>query len=154
VKLNEYLKLLVGLTIWSPARSVNLVTLQVGESEKVKDLGKFAIHIQCPFRFCHKGNIVSGCYDLHHPRSEFTGSFNWKTPHSTLYDEKVKALFSSIDASVISDVHFKIVCENGLTLEVFPCDSGDSEEWRIIEFGVSHLVYCANDLSISDDADD
>ena len=155
----DVLKLFVGLEMWAPARSVGLFSIQIGNrSSGINDLGKYAIHTQCSFRFCHNSDLVSGRTDFYYPKSDSENSdFNWKSPNTTLFDEKVDSLFASIGNSVISGFrvglagYFRIVCGNGLVFEVFPNDSEGSEDWRIIEFGVSHIVCCANSISISED---
>ena len=117
-----------------PTRSVTLLG-------KVVEHSKYSLHLQCRWRFTNEHEILFGSDDLNYPADENTSleGFDWDQSPSLL-DVKQQEWFTQHGGSmqvteVIGDRYggFRVLLEQGIVLEAFPCDSRRddySEHWR------------------------
>jgi hypothetical protein len=139
---------LIGLELWSPARSVDLVSFQIGGKHKsVEEMrnedtrGEFALHLQCVFRIRRLEKILTSEENFYHAAKEDDDDFDWRKPRTTLFDKRAAGIFqpekrrffiSSFEIGAVGS--FSLACTNDLFLDVFPCGFGNQEHWRLFEF--------------------
>jgi len=143
----EALKPLVGLPLWAGGRAANLIWLQFGSKRKVlrrsvdQEVGDFALHIQCFWRLCNAQKIIVASGDRFYPRGDpfkEAEDFDWTEPHVNRCDEKLEAIFQSVEAeqlivqAVRSDKYggFRLFFRSSLKLEVYIDDTVATEKWR------------------------
>src|SRR5512138_3471413 len=102
-RIEEALRVLVGLPMWSAGRAGNLEWFEFGARRIVieqhgkhrgeqKEVGEYALHVQCTWRITHQNGIVVGSHDRYYPRGErpFQDSqdFEWDQPGANRCDER------------------------------------------------------------------
>ena len=111
--------------------------------------GKFALHIQCPWRIENSQEIITGRMDLYEPAGEVIdcNTMEWDSEKENLQDKKILELFKDFDfeaksslsktklltvESVDSDNHGGAIIRlsGGYTLVLFPSGS-TNEDWRL-----------------------
>lgn len=146
---------LIGLELWHPARSVDLVSFQIGGKhqnvEEMKDessRGQFALHLQCAFRIRSLEKILTSVENFYHSAKKDDDDFDWTEPRTTLFDARAALIFQPekrryfISSFEIGHVgSFSLACTNDLFLDVFPCGFGDREHWRLFELDGIHHVF-------------
>ena len=161
MQLSEIFEPLVGLEIWHPARSVDLVSFQIGGphmyqfDEGERELGKLALHLQCVFRVRRLETILTSEENFYNSAKEDDENFDWTKPHTSLFDRRIKAIFnpekrrffiSSFEIGAAGS--FSLACTNELFIDVFPCGFGkDREHWRLFEIDGIHHVFKGSKLS-------
>jgi len=115
---------------------------------EMKMIGKWALHLECPWRFRNSLRILVGSNDLYEPPENPTRApAGWKSGAKfTLYDERIGVLFPrtiksfgtvrTLRADRFGGLQLTITPD--LTLEVFPNDTGskdDDEFWRFFRVG-------------------
>ena len=121
-------------------------TLRAVEGGQV---GKFALHVQCPWRIETADRIVTGRHDLFQPAKETEG-FDWDawdwSDSETLQDKLVAELLSEtspIVEDVAADAHggATLRLSGGYNLVLFPAAS-QGEDWRLLppEANGKHFV--------------
>jgi hypothetical protein len=146
----DALAVLVGEPFWYIGRAVDLVWLgfgPLGRKRKPLDgwrvLGRFALHLQCPWRITGPRGIVVGARDIYSPAS--TAKLRgWKWDKGpTLFDERVQAHLaqSAEPLAIVRTIRtdrfggFRLSMSSRLVLEVFP-DATEatehSEWWRLL----------------------
>jgi hypothetical protein len=156
-RFEETLSRLIGLPMWGSARAVDMEMFAFGERRTVADrrgpkqVGEYALHIQCAWHIARGGRVIVGSNDLRRPadpRSD-PDDFDPDVPGSTRRDRLLLELFADVEPRVRSvelrgcgelDIEF----EEGLRLALFPERSGEHEEcWRL--FGTAtddpHYVF-------------
>lgn len=155
----EALQGLIGLPMWSGGRTVNLVWLQFGPKKIVtdrtgeKEVGEFALHLQCFWRIRDKKTILVASGDRFYPRGdpyEETEDFDWTLPGVNRCDEKLDVLFQSrrlpylVVRSIKTDPYggFSLQFRASIKLDVSPDDTVNNEKWRIFRpySGETHFV--------------
>lgn len=154
---------LVGLPLWDAGRAADLLWLAFGQRQTIKDfrgkpreVGTYALHVQCAWRFVQGEKVLAGNRDLYYPRGykdqrdEFPKDFNWDVQGANRCDEMLATLFTGgANQFVVERVEvgqageFALLLESGLTLQIFPNDSLDGEHWRLFRPGSDerHMVY-------------
>ncbi len=162
--IENVLSRLIGLEMFSPARSVSIITFQIGRLAAESDFDKnsrgiFALHIQGHFRFHRKNRVFTGSTDIFSPRDELEDQdFDWKVPESSFFDQTVDQVFaitkypwviSEISIDSLGDL--SVLFANEFILNTFRTGILLEESWRIIEFGVSHFVMARGEVEIRPD---
>jgi hypothetical protein len=137
---------LVGLPLWSSGRAADLQWFAFGDRRtittsngKEREVGEFALHVQCPWRIVCDDKIVVGSADLHYPADETA-----EVPEDdwdgvvTRRDRRVSALFESgrrfftVKQVDVGDAGaLRIALDEGYALEIFPQSSVNNEDWRL-----------------------
>jgi hypothetical protein len=146
-QIQKALEVLNGKPLWSSGRAADLEWFQFGQRRTVtsrgqtKEVGEYALHIQCAWRITHGDDVVVGSRDLYCPAEEtveFPENFKWEVLGSNRRDRKIAALFEDETRQFVvrlievgSAGRFSILLNNDYALEVFPDDSLSNEHWRI-----------------------
>jgi hypothetical protein len=140
---------LVGLPLWSLGRAADLAWFEFGSRRTVKgwkgkdkEVGDYALHVQCPWRIRLGNSIVVGRGDLFCTPEETTepipADFDWQKGNR--FDRIALGLFQNeshqftvqaVEAGEAGSL--AIVLEEGYQLEIFPHDSEANEYWRFFK---------------------
>lgn len=154
-KIREAALQLIGLPLWDAGRAADLTWFCFGARRWVrgffgdlKEVGRFALHVQCAWRIVQGESVIVGHRDMYCPPGDGTKSpdappgFKWDTPGSNRLDHRLKQLFQNPPGTLIvqrvevgSAGALQIFFENEITLEIFPNDSFDEEHWRLFGTG-------------------
>lgn len=165
-QIEQHLQQLVGLRLTTTTRAANMECLKFGtlldtnKAGQEIEIGEFALHLQCPWRFTSETKIVIGSLDLYEPvdeNAEYDEHFDWDKPNGNLRDFKLQELIKTHELTAISVVadtfgSFEIVFSNGIKLSVFPAYSKVdqySEYWRLLTnkaSNKSHFVVGGSDM--------
>jgi len=154
---------LVGMPLWDAGRAADLLWLAFGQRQTISDfrgkpreVGQYALHVQCAWRFVQGEKVLAGNRDLYYPRGyknqkeEFPRQFNCDVQGANRCDEMLAELFAGgAQQYVIQRIEvgqageFALLLEGGLTLQIFPNDSLEGEHWRLFRPGSDeqHTVY-------------
>jgi hypothetical protein len=149
-EIERYFQQLIGLRLTKTTRAAAMESLKFGHLLQVDklgeefEIGEFALHLQCPWRFTNDTKILVGSNDLFEPtheNAEFDESFDWDTPNGNLRDFKLHEIISTKDLivnSIVADDYggFELLFDSNIKLYVFPADSkvGEySEFWRLLD---------------------
>lgn len=153
------LDIILGFSIQRISRTVNMLELGLGDivettdiHGKLRNIERYAIHIQSPWRLLLDKAILIASSDMYEPntKTEWSEDFNWEVYGANLFDElcetKIKELLNhiSVEEVVLDDVGgLRIVFDSGHVLETFSdTSSTETELWRFFEMSNydSHLV--------------
>jgi hypothetical protein len=159
---------LVGIALWDAGRAADLLWLAFGQRQTIEDfrgkpreVGEYALHVQCAWRFVQGETVVAGNRDLYYPRGyrdpkeEIPKGFNWDVQGANRCDEVLAELFAGgAKQYVVVRVQpghageLALLLERGLTFQIFPNDSLDGEHWRLFRPGNDepHWVYTGSGL--------
>ncbi|HLK07041.1 MAG TPA: hypothetical protein VKV30_03840 [Candidatus Angelobacter sp.] len=159
---------LVGQPLWDAGRAADLMWLAFGQRQIIKDfrgepreVGEYALHVQCAWRFVQDEKVVVGNRDLYYPRGyrdakeEIPRGFNWDVQGANRCDELLAELFAGgANQFVVQRVEagqaeeLALMLEGGLTLQIFPNDSLEGEHWRLFRPGTDeqHCVFAGKGL--------
>jgi len=159
---------LVGMPLWDAGRAADLLWLAFGHRRTIQDfqgkpreVGEYALHVQCAWRFVQDETVLAGNRDFYYPRGykdpkdEIPRGFNWDVQGANRCDEALAALFADgARQYVVMRVQpgqageLALLLEGGLTLQIFPNDSLVGEHWRLFRPGsdAPHWVYIGNGL--------
>lgn len=162
--IQKALSVLIGESLWASGRAADLQWFQFGKRRKVKtvrggekQVGEYALHIQCPWRITHGDHIVVGSGDLYYPALEIDGpqeNFVWDVQGANRRDKRITELFQGENRQfLVKDIQadqagrFVVVLDDDHALEVFPDDSLIDEHWRIFKPSeeTPHFVYLESD---------
>jgi hypothetical protein len=159
---------LVGMPLWDAGRAADLLWLAFGQRQTIQDfrgesreVGEYALHVQCAWRFVKDEKVLVGNRDLYYPRGyrdpkdEIPKDFNWDVQGANRCDEVLATLFAGgakqfivqrVNASTAGEL--TLLLEDGLALQIFPNDSLDGEHWRFFRPGsdVPHWVFTGQGL--------
>jgi hypothetical protein len=139
---------LVGLPLWAAGRVVNLIWLQFGSRRTVlvraaeREVGEYALHMQCSWRLRSAEAIIVGSADRLVPRSESLlepDDFDWTEPGANRCDELLEQLFVQTESYDVlaarADAYggFSLELSSGLVLDVFIDGSPGNERWRLFK---------------------
>ena len=152
---------LIGKALWACGRAADMATFAFGQRKKIPDrrgglreVGEYALHVQCPWRITRDELFVVGSRDLYYPadyhdiHEEVPSEFDWNRAPSRR-DKLLTSLFENgsrefvvqgIEVRAAGFLH--IVLADGLYLDVLPDDSLDHEHWRLFRPGADepHFV--------------
>ncbi len=149
-EIQNHLGVLVNGPLWGSGRAANLQWFQFGERRLVsdrkgrpKEVGEWALHVQCAWRICDSREIIVGSADRFVPKDSADDKregFDWDRPGVNLCDHRISQLaeecfplsVQAVDAARLGT--FRITFEEGFALEVFADSSrvgGYAESWRL-----------------------
>jgi hypothetical protein len=159
IQVQEAIELLVGEILWSSGRAADLQWFQFGERRMVegfkgkpKEVGQYALHVQCAWRIRQRDHVIVGSRDLYLPpdgSDEGLDDFNWDVKDGNLRDKRIADLFQNETVQfLVKEVHaaeagsFIVNLESDYALDVFPDDSLADEHWRLFSpySDVRHFV--------------
>jgi hypothetical protein len=159
---------LVGMPLWDAGRAADLLWLAFGQRQTIQDfrgerreVGEYALHVQCAWRFIQGEKVVVGNRDLYYPRGyrdpkdEIPKGFDWDVQGANRCDEGLATLFAGgakqfvveqVEAGQAGEI--ALLLEGGLTLQILPNDSLEGEHWRLFRPGsdAPHSVFAGNGL--------
>src|SRR5713101_1167998 len=140
---------LVSLPLWSLGRAADLTWFEFGSRRSVKgyngmekEVGDYALHIQCAWRITQGEKVAVGRGDIFCTPEESTeptpADFDWQKGNrfdrvaaSLLQNESRQLMVRSVNIGEAGS--FSIVLEDGYKLEAFPHDSESGEHWRFFK---------------------
>ena len=149
--IEQALKKLVGLPLRCVGRATNMLWLQFGEMREVpafrggmRTVGQWAIHVQCAWRVCRRGQIEVAYRDYYYSPEGDALDDDWDIPGKSRFDHLAEILNGVLDEtspSVVSvttdDVGgFSLSLSHDYRLDVFPGETSrdnSSEHWRLFE---------------------
>jgi hypothetical protein len=158
-RIQKTLAVLIGQPLWSSGRAADLEWFAFGARRTVKDsrgkereVGEYALHVQCAWRIRCGSRIVAASRDLYSPPEETanrTEDFNWDVQGGNLRDRRIAELFQNetreflvqqIEAGEAGN--FTIILDQEYAVDVFPDDSQSREHWRFFRpyRGEGHFV--------------
>jgi hypothetical protein len=142
---------LVGKALWKCTRAADLASFQFGARAKVsgfrnatKEVGEYALHVQCAWRIARRDRVIVGSRDLYYPADfsddeEIPEGFDWDRDPN-LRDKQVQSLFAndtveftvlSVEAGAAGSL--RIVLSDDVFLDILPYDSLLHEHWRLFD---------------------
>lgn len=150
---------LASLRVASIGAAADMLWIHFGQlrDDGTKEVGEWALHLQCPWRFVRDGRIVLGSNDFYY-RAEDGESLDRDSESRSLFLLKASLLDEFLNSEVVSvvDVHssgagaFELIIEDGLVFSVMPVESpevSDGESWRLFRPSTDypHFVYPEDD---------
>ena len=148
-QIQKALDSLIGMALCSSGRAADLEWFQFGRRRTVaarsgtKEVGEYALHIQCCWRIRRGDQVVVGGRDLYYPPEESDGpmdDFDWDVHGANKRDKRIAELFQNETRQfLVRKVEvgeaggFTIIFDDGYALDVFPDDSFSDEHWRIFK---------------------
>jgi hypothetical protein len=140
---------LSGKTLWRCLRAADMATFAFGERRKSvtgrggpREIGEWALHVQCAWRILQGDRIIVGDRDLAYPENyqqedPIPDEFDWDVSPNRR-DQLLASLFMghafvvrSIEVGAIGSLSIRLT--EGLSLDIFPNDSVSKEYWRLFE---------------------
>ena len=104
-QVQKALQVLIGKPLWSSGRAADLEWFQFGQRKTVKgvrgdtkEVGEYAIHVQCAWRMRHSDQVVVASRDLYYPATETDGpvqDFDWDVQGANRRDRLIAELFQN-----------------------------------------------------------
>jgi hypothetical protein len=142
-------EVLVGKSVWRFRRAANMAMFDIGKRIAVpstmapKEVGEWALHIECKWRIASPDRVLVGSGDINYPEDYSDGDsvpadFDWEK-HATRLDRLAKSLFDSKSYRVQriesgSAGRLQVDLEDSMSLEVFPDNSLPTEKWRLFPY--------------------
>lgn len=152
----DIIEILVGQKVNSIGRTAAMCWISFGNIVEIeghkgkRKVGKFALHLQCPWRIIDGANILLSSTDMFEPCSDYKedGDFDWDIQGNNLFDEKARIMFTEDKNIRVQEVKFSgyydltIIFSNQLILECFVDRSLKEECWRFFQPGSDkvHLI--------------
>lgn len=163
-KIEKTLSVLVGSPWWAIGRAADLARFAFGNRRTVKgsngvekEVGDYALHVQCPWRMTLKDEIITGRGDIFCTPEEsaepIPPDFDWQ--EGNRFDRIVEQVVAKSLPLTVRRVEaanagsFTILLEHGYELEIFPYDSETEEHWRFFKPSTEepHFVVSGKGLS-------
>lgn len=132
------LQALLGLDLWGIGQSADLTWFEFGNKRTVidrrgnsKEVGEYAIHVQCPWRMSDGKSILHGSGD------------------DNITDLNVSFVVESVDINNLGG--FTILLQSATTLTVFPDFQEDGEYWRIFQPYTQHEHFVVTSSGVTTD---
>jgi hypothetical protein len=149
-EIQNVISVLVGMPLWSLGRAADLAWFQFGgpkvvkgwQGKEKKEVGDYALHVQCPWRIRLGHSIVVGRGDIFCTPEEANeptrSDFDWQKGNR--FDRVVQELFKNESRRFIVQTveageagSLAIGLNDGYKLEIFPHDSESGEHWRFFK---------------------
>lgn len=118
-----------------------------------REVGQYALHVQCAWRIARGDRVAVGSRDLHYPADyredeDVPEEFDWDhDPNrrtrllAELFEGAREFVVQQIDVGDAGSLHF--VLSDGFSMDVLPYDSLKLEHWRLFEPGKDqpHFVF-------------
>jgi hypothetical protein len=150
-KIQQASSALIGMKLWDAGRAADLAWFAFGERRTVRDsrgdskeVGEYALHVQCAWRLVQRNRTVVGNRDLYYPAGwemdspDVSADFKWDVQGANRLDEKLTQFFQNnkegltavrVEAGIAGAL--QIFFEDEAVLEIFPNDSFEGEHWRL-----------------------
>lgn len=152
--IKNHINKISGQSIFRIGRASDMLWIQFGKSIIVKNYkgievekGEYAIHVQCPWRFCRQDKIILGSRDIFIPCNGVSEQeFNWDISGMSIFDNKCKTINEGIapivkEAKVDGLGTLKIIFDNELVFEAITDSKEEIEFWRFINNNTKeHIV--------------
>ena len=144
---------LAGKALWQCLRAADMATFQFGGRKSVaafrggtKEVGEYALHVQCAWRITRQDRVIVGSRDLYYPAdyeegAEVPSGFAWDKD-SNRRDRLLTSLFENGSREfLVQKVRvgvagsLSILLSEDLAVDIFPDDSLSGERWRLFEPG-------------------
>lgn len=149
-QVQKALEVLIGKSLWSSGRAADLEWFQFGERKIVKgthgdtkEVGEYALHVQCAWRIRRSDQVIVASRDLYYPSIDADGpvqDFDWEVLGANRRDRLIANLFQNEtrqflvqEVTVGKAGAFTIVLDDAYALDVFPDDSLLDEHWRLFK---------------------
>jgi hypothetical protein len=161
-EIEKALAVLAGKAMWRCTRAADLAAFQFGARRasltwkgEPCEIGEYALHVQCTWRITQHEKVIVARRDLYYPadytdlRQGIPANFDWDIQGGNRHDRLLKEFFQDgtrsymVERIEVGDAGaFRVILENGFSLEVFPDDSLDGEHWRLFkpDMGEPHFV--------------
>jgi hypothetical protein len=107
-QIQKVLSPLVGMPLWSSGRAADLEWFHFGQRRTVtargraKEVGEYALHVQCGWRIRHGDQVVVGGRDLYYPAEDSrvpVEDFDWDVKGANRRDKRIAELFQNESGS-------------------------------------------------------
>jgi hypothetical protein len=162
----EQLSALYHKPLFLSGRTIDLQWFQFGQINQIKtpsgrwkEVGEYALHIQCCWRIVGLEGVIVGSEDRYYPSSsakEIPDDFDWDKPGNNRCDANMSSFINqycplNVKSIVVDDIGgFSLLFERSFRLEVFPVSSLENEHWRLFKPGEKtspHFVLIGNVLT-------
>ncbi len=155
-QIEECLDVLRSLPLWTSGRAADLQWFQFGKRHRVptrkggtKEVGDFALHLQCAWRVSGPRGIVVASRDRYEPKGDSSDNvnFEWDVAGENRCDERMAAFLAEHAPRMVVGVAgdeaggFRLVLDRDFSLDVFPDDSLGDEHWRFFLSGNRATAY-------------
>jgi len=150
-KIQQAASVLIGMPLWDAGRASDLAWFAFGARRMVRDfygnrreVGEFALHVQCAWRMVQGETTIVGSRDLYYPAGwgmdspDVPADFKWDVQGANRLDERLKQFFENDRKALIVDRveaglagALQIFFQDETVLEIFPNDSFEGEHWRL-----------------------
>jgi hypothetical protein len=167
--IEDALQCLIGLPMWGGGRTGDLEWFQFGEKRTIvtkhnalREVGSYALHIQCAWRLVGHEVILVASQDRFFPSGPnpyaVTDTFDWDQPGANRCDQRISDLVAPFktDLVVSSVTHvdsvgsFTLTFAGSITLQVFPDHSLEDEYWRLFSPGTDREHFVVTGAGIED----
>jgi hypothetical protein len=168
-EIEKALNVLIHQPFWKARRAVNMAMFDFGERHSSTnhkgqpiEHGRYALHIQCGWRFTQLDQIVVGSDDMYYPPDgsfEFPKGLEWDTAMGNLHDVRMKAFMAEHENNplTVNSIEVRragfvsIFFTDEYTLDIFPANSSSGyqynvEHWRFLNGENSHFVFTGADI--------
>ena len=153
-----------SLRVSSIGAAADMLWVHFGEFRTVptrdgltKEVGEWALHLQCPWRFVRNGKIILGSSDFYY-QAEDGEPLKRDSNSKSLFSLKAARLNQYLHSEVVGivDIHlsgagaFELRMGSGVVFSVMPVESlevSDAESWRLFQpsTDLPHFVYPEDD---------
>ena len=131
----DELRVLIGTELIDVGRAANMVWLHFTKDEE----SKYALHLQCPFRFETNEGILVTSGDMYFPATSFNEEYSdyaYDVQEKNLFDEKAVMLINGYYVQELitgkhNDLHIEFSGE--ISLNTFTNSSTNEEQWRFFQ---------------------
>ncbi|MBZ5643035.1 MAG: hypothetical protein LAO19_09770 [Acidobacteriia bacterium] len=165
-KIGAAVRALIGKTLWRWTRAADMACFDFGQRRlrldrhgKEREIGEYALHVECAWRMIEGDRVVVGRQDLYYPAeydegAPYPDNFDWEhdpNRHDKLLDILFKNCtreFLVAGVEVGAAGSFRLLLADKFSLEVIPTNSLVGEQWRLFEPGreKQHFVVSGKDL--------
>ena len=165
---------MVGMPLWGASRAADMEMFAFGEKHNVPDIrrgkqvgtrevGDYALHVQCAWRIAGPKGIVVGSTDRFYAAGDNPyyklDEVDWEDrPGENRSDEHRTAFFEERKDSplIVQEVwadsvgSIALALSDGYTLEVFPHNSLEREHWRLFQPATDEPHFVVTGAGIED----
>lgn len=145
------LNVLIGKILWGAGRAADIEWFQFGKKQTIvtekgihKDVGEYAVHVQCAWRISSSSGIFVASQDMYISATNSVQQpedFDWDQPGNNRCDVRISMLLNGRESTPLlvnnvsadSSGGFCLSLSDYYSLEVFPDSSIDYECWRLFQ---------------------
>jgi len=169
-QIEQAIAVLIGKKLWRCTRAADLAAFQFGNRRASTtyrgepcEIGEYALHVQCGWRIVRHEKVLVASRDLYYPADydenhrNIPASFNWDIQGGNRRDRLIQEFFQDGTRSCMveraeagSAGAFRLILEDGLSLEIFPDDSFEDEHWRLFEPDMDRPHFVVSGAGVKD----